>query len=179
MRFSPIDLALAALALTAVVAPAAAQTAGPGADGDGIRQGPPGGMHGRRGMSAVDPVVSNGPPAPAELARIVELPQDRLEGYTRLYDRFMADTRPQRDSLQTLRGGMRDAYASGGREAIRRQRAVMEPIASDLEHRRAAFDETLHGMLDKAQWKRYQQWRADQRKQADQERRERWQRHSG
>jgi hypothetical protein len=74
---------------------------------------------------------------------------------------------------------MRDAYASGGREAIRRQRAVMEPIAADLEHRRAAVDETLHGMLDKAHWKRYQQWRADQRKQADQERRERWQRHSG
>jgi hypothetical protein len=179
MRPSLFDLALAALALTAAASPATAQAAGTGGYGDGLPQGPPDGMHGRRGMPAPDPVVSNGPPAPAEFARIVELPQDRLESYSRLYDRFMTATRPQRDSLQALRGGMRDAFASHDREAMGRQRAVMEPIASDLEHQQATFDETLHGMLEKAQWKRYQQWRADQRKQADQDRRERWQRRSG
>jgi hypothetical protein len=179
MRLSPLDLALAALALTAAASPAAAQTAGPGADGDGIPQRPPGGMHGRRGMPAPDPVLSSGPPAPADFARIVELPQDRLESYSRLYDRYMTATRPQRDSLQTLRSGMRDAFASHDREAMGRQRSVMAPIASDLEHQQAAFDETLHGMLDQAQWKRYQQWRSDQRKQAEQERRDRWQRRSG
>lgn len=179
MRHSPVYLVLAALLLAAAVLPAAAQDQGPAGSDDGMRQGPPGGMHARRGMTAPDPVVLNGPPAPADFARIVELPQDRLESYTRMYDRFMTATRPQRDSLQTLRNGMRDAFASRDRDAMQRQRSVMEPIAKDLAQQQATFDETLRSQLEKPQWKRYEQWRDDQRKQAEQERRERWQRRAG
>jgi hypothetical protein len=177
MRHPPFHLALAALVLAT---PAVAQdSGGQGAYGGGPSHGPSGAMRGREGMPAPDPVVLQGPPAPAELARIVDLPQDRLDRYTRLYDRFMTATKPQRDSLAALRRGMRDAFADRDREAIRRQRAVMEPIARDLREQQATFDDSLHGLLAEPQWKRYQQWREDERKRADQERRDRWQRRAG
>jgi hypothetical protein len=53
-----------------------------------------------------DPVVLKGPPAPDDFARLAELPADKAERYKGLYDRFMADTRPQRDSLASLRRDM-------------------------------------------------------------------------
>jgi hypothetical protein len=170
MRHSPFHLALAALALA---------TAALAQDSGGPSHGPSGAMRGREGMPARDPVVLEGPPAPAELARIVDLPQDRLDRYTPLYDRFMTATKPQRDSLAALRRGMRDAFADRDREAISRQRAIMEPIARDLREQQATFDDSLHGLLAEPQWKRYQQWREDERKRADQERRDRWQRRAG
>jgi hypothetical protein len=134
--------------------------------GPGMR----GGMRGVGRMSPPDPVVLNGPPAPAEFARIVELPPDRVDGYARLYERFMSSTRPPRDSLAAMRRDLRDAFEQGDREAAQRHRGGFRPLAEELERRQAAFDEALQPMLAKDQWKRYQHWRDEQRKQAEKER---------
>jgi hypothetical protein len=181
MRHSSACLILFALAMAS---PAVAQDAGGyggtgGPGGPGMRGGHRGGMRGGGGMTHVDPVVLQGPPAPAEFAHIVELPEDQVGRYTQLYERFMAATRPQRDSLDALRSQMRDAFADGDRDAMQRQRGSMGPLAKDLEQRQATFDDTLKGVLDKQEWQRYEKWREDQRKQADKDRQERWRNRAG
>ena len=138
-----------------------------------------GGMGGPGGMASLDPVVLQGPPAPADFARIVDLPEDQVGRYSHLYDRYMATTRRERDSLNTLRQSMRDAFENGDREAAGNQRAVIGPLTKDLEQRQAAFDDALHGVVDKSQWNKYQKWRGDQRKQGEKDRQERWRNRQG
>ena len=121
---------------------------------------------GGRRMVPPDPVVLDGPPAPAEFARIVKLPADKLTRYTELYDRFMESTRPQRDSLTAMRRDRRKAFNEGDRETARRHRGQLRPLAEDLARRQVTFDDTLKPTLTKDQWKRYEQWRDEQRKQA-------------
>lgn len=120
---------------------------------------------GRR-MAPPDPVVLDGPPAPAEFARTVKLPADKLTRYTELYDRFMESTRPQRDSLTAMRRDRRKAFNEGDRETARRHRGQLRPLAEDLARQQVTFDDTLKPTLTKDQWKRYEQWRDEQRKQA-------------
>jgi hypothetical protein len=120
---------------------------------------------GRR-MAPPDPVVLDGPPAPAEFARTVKLPADKLTRYTELYDRFMESTRPQRDSLTAMRRDRRKAFSEGDRDTARRHRGQLRPLAEDLARQQVTFDDTLKPTLTKDQWKRYEQWRDEQRKQA-------------
>ena len=94
--------------------------------------------------------------------------------YTQLYAHFMGSTRPQRDSLDTLRSGMSAAFAEQDRDAMSRDREQMAPLARGLSQQQTTFDDTLKGMLDKQQWDRYGKWREDQRKQAAKDRQERW-----
>jgi hypothetical protein len=132
--------------------------------------------HGMRGpgrTASVDPVVLEGPPTPAEFARIVELPGDQVDRYAQLYERFMTSTRPQRDSLTALRRDLRAAFEQGERETAQRQLGQLRPLTEDLQRRQATFDETLQPLLAKDQWKRYQHWREDERKRAQKERKER------
>ncbi len=179
MRSRPLSLILAAsvtLAAPPLAGSAAAQGGyGPEAHGGPGGPGEPGMRHGMRGpgrMASVDPVVLEGPPAPAEFARIVELPGDQVDRYAQLYERFMASTRPQRDSLTALRRDLRAAFEQGDREAGRRQLGQLRPLTEDLQRRQATFDETLQPLLAKDQWKRYQHWREDERKRAQKERKE-------
>jgi Spy/CpxP family protein refolding chaperone len=178
MRQSIAFLVVITLALAGS---AAAQAPGGygGAGGPGMHGGYHGGMRGSGGMTRLDPVVLEGPPAPAELAGIVQLPENQVTRYAQLYDRFMATTRPQRDSLDTLRAQMRESVGNRDRDAMGRQRSQMEPLAKDLQKQQATFDDTLKSMLDKSQWQRYEKWRDDRRKQADKERQERWQGRGG
>jgi hypothetical protein len=122
-------------------------------------------MHGgpgrSRGEGMPDPVVVNGPPAPAEFAQVVGLPEDKVSGYAEVYQRFMDQTKLQRDSLEVLRRGMRDAFDAGDRDAAQHQRSQFRPLMDELSQRQSAFDDTLKGMLDKDQWKKYQGWRND------------------
>ncbi len=186
MRLRPLTLILAAsvaLAAPSLAGSAAAQDGygpesrgGPGgANGPG-GGGEPGMRHRMRGpgrMASLDPVVLNGPPVPAEFARIVELPEDHVDRYAQLYERFMASTRPQRDSLTALRRDLRSAFEQGDREAGRQQLGQLRSLTDDLQRHQATFDETLHPLLAKDQWKRYQHWRDDERKRAQKERQER------
>jgi hypothetical protein len=177
MRLRLPSLTLAAalvLAASTLAGSAAAQTA----DGVDAPAGPgeAGGRGMHRGMARgerrapLDPVVLNGPPAPAEFAQIVELPEDKVGGYGQLYERFMTSTRPQRDSLAALRGSLRQAMENRDRDAAQRQHALVRPLAEDLERRQAVFDDTLRPMVTKEQWKRYDHWRDRERKRAEEER---------
>src|SRR6476469_5054895 len=107
------SLAYLVLTTLALAGSAAAQEPGGygGTGGPGMHGGHRGGMRGAGGggMTRLDPVVLQGPPAPAEFASIVQLPESQVGRYSQLYDRFMATPRPQRDSLDTLRSQMRDA----------------------------------------------------------------------
>jgi hypothetical protein len=149
-----------------VLSLAATSAAGQSTDG-GPYGGRMGRMHGFRRGTAPDPVVLKGPPAPDELAAIAKLPPDRTDHYKSLYDRFMSETKPQRDSLAALRNG-------GGEDAS----DIFLPLNDELTRRQAAFDDELKGMLDKTEWKSYQKWRDQQRKDADKARMQRW-RHRG
>jgi hypothetical protein len=186
MRLRPLSLILAAsvaLAAPPLAGSVAAQNGyGPESRGGSGDTGGPGGagghgmgrdMRGPRRMASLDPVVLAGPPVPAEFARIVELPEDQTGRYAQLYERFMASTRPQRDSLTSLRRNLRSTFEQGDRAAARKQLGQLRPLTEELKRRQATFDETLQPLLEKDQWKRYQHWREDERKRADKERRER------
>jgi hypothetical protein len=136
-------------------------------------------MHGPGRGTPPDPVVLKGPPAPEEFVRLVQLPDDKAGRYKELYDRFMAETKPQRDSLATLRRDATGGLERSDRDSLQRLRQVFMPLRQELERRQAAFDDTLHDLLDKDQWKRYQNWREEERKVAEQQRRERWRQHRG
>ena len=186
MRLHPLSLILAAsvaLAAPPLAGSAAAQdgygpesrggpgdAGGPdGAGGHGMRRG----MRGPGRLASLDPVVLQGPPVPAEFARIVELPEDQVGRYAQLYERFMASTRPQRDSLTALRRNLRSTFEQGDRDAARWQLGQLRPLAEELKRSQATFDETLQPLLEKDQWKRYQHWRGDERKRVEKERQER------
>jgi len=186
MPLRPLSLILAAsvaLAAPPLAASAAAQDGygpesrgGPGGAGEPGEAGGPGMRRGMRGpgrMTSLDPVVLEGPPVPAEFARIVELPENHVDRYAQLYERFMASTRPQRDSLIALRRDLRSAFEQGDREAGRQQLGQLRPLTEELQRRQATFDETLQPLLEKDQWKRYQHWRDDERKRAQKDRQER------
>jgi hypothetical protein len=168
MRRLPVSAVLAAMLALARTAAAQEYDRPEGRGRPGHQAGA-----GMRRMAAPDLVVLHGPPAPPEFARIVELPADRVDRYAEMYERLMTSTRPQRDSLETLRRGMRDALESRDRASAERQRAVAQPLVEELERRQAAFDATLRDLLDKSQWKRYERWRDDERKRASDERRDR------
>lgn len=176
-RHLSLVLAAAALAAPPLSRAASAQSVeGPEAHGDPGYPGASGmrhGMRGQRRLTPPDPVVLNGPPAPDEFARIVELPTDKVGRYAQLYDRLMSSTRPQRDSLAAMRRDLRGAYEQGDREAAQQHRGEFRPLMADLERQQASFDEALQPLLAKGQWKRYQHWRDDQRKRAEEERKER------
>jgi hypothetical protein len=168
MRCLPVSAVLAAMLALAGTAPAQEYDRPHGRSRPGNPNGP-----GMRRMAAPDPVVLHGPPAPPEFARIVELPADQVDRYAKMYDRLMTTTRPQRDSLETFRRDMREAFESRDRASAERQRAVARPLVQELERRQAAFDGTLRDLLEKSQWKRYEQWRDDERKRVNDERRDR------
>jgi hypothetical protein len=185
MRLRPLSLVLAA-SVALAAPPLAGSLVAQDGYGPESRVGPgdaggPGGAggHGMRrgtrgpGRESLDPVVLAGPPVTAEFARIVELPEDQVGRYAQLYERFMASTRPQRDSLTAMRRDLRSTYEQGGREAARQKVGQLRPLTEDLKRRQATFDETLQPLLEKDQWKRYQHWREDERKRAEKERQER------
>ena len=130
-------------------------------------------MHGRR-MAPLDPVIADGPPAPAEFAKIASPPDDQQRRYAELYQRFMESTKPKRDSLNIARRDMVGAFQDRDREGARRQRDVVMALGQELTSRQKSFDESLKGFLGKDQWNRYDTWRSDERKRAEQERRKRW-----
>jgi hypothetical protein len=171
-RVLAVTVALAAPPLTgSALAQGTDDPRAPGATGaPGDQSGPGMRRHGARGpgrMAALDPVVVEGPPAPAEFARIVELPGDKVDRYTQLYDRLMSSTRPQRDSLAAMRRDLREAFDQGDRDAARQHRGKFRPLAEELARQQASFDDALKPLLAEVQWKRYQHWRDDQRKQAE------------
>jgi hypothetical protein len=141
--------------------------------GSGPAGGGAGGMHRGRGMMggrgggmrAMDPVVLEGPPAPAEFAEITGVAD--TQRYARLYEHFMGSTRPQRDSLAAARGAMHGDFENGDREAGRDRMGTIKSFADDLSHQQDTFDAAVKDAVTKDEWKKYQDWRADRRKEAE------------
>ncbi len=172
----PRSLAVGVVLSLGVVCSGFAQYSGGGGGGYGGgmggmrgRHGMMGGMGGGRGgMKQLDPVVADGPPAPAEFARITGA-EDTVR-YAHLYDNFKTSTQPQRDSLAAARKAMRDAFEDRDRDAATSEASVVKSLGDDLSRRQQTFDDAAKEMVTKDEWKKYQSWRDDQRK-AAQERR--------
>jgi Spy/CpxP family protein refolding chaperone len=137
--------------------------------GHGGHHGWGGGMGGHYGgqQRAPDPVVTEGPPQPDDFDGIVQLADSQRPAYEQLYANLMDSTQAKRDSLRAAREVMRDAFQSRDRSTIEDQGKVIRGITSDLEKRQKNFDDALKQMLDKDQWKRYQDWRAQRRKEME------------
>jgi hypothetical protein len=127
--------------------------------------GPGGGM-----MKPIDPVVAEGPPPPEQFATITSVAD--TQRYATLYGHFMANTKPQRDSLAAARTAMRDAFEDRDREAGRRQMSLLKSLSDDLAKQQETFDKAVKEMLKKDEWKKYQDWRADRREEAEHHRQE-------
>ncbi len=128
--------------------------------------GPPPGGAGREGSGPrgprPDPVVLEGPPAPGEFRDLLGLNEDQAGKYGTLYDRFMVETKTQRDSVRTLREAMRRSFQDGERPTG--PPAGMRDLVQGLEQRQRNFDESLKGMLTDEQFHTYQDWRSHQRR---------------
>jgi Spy/CpxP family protein refolding chaperone len=133
--------------------------------GHGMMGGPGRGM-----MKPLDPVVAEGPPPPAQFATITSVAD--TQRYATLYDHFMTNTKPQRDSLAAARIAMRSAFEDRDREAARRQMSLLKSLGDDLAKQQETFDKAVKEMLKKEEWKKYQDWRADRRKEAEDRRQE-------
>jgi Spy/CpxP family protein refolding chaperone len=173
VRSLAILLALAGGMTSTVSAQYPDGDSGPGAGGPGgmrhghgmMGGGPGGGM-----MKPLDPVVVEGPPSPAEFAKITSVTD--TQRYATLYSHFMTNTQPQRDSLAAARTAMRNAFEDRDREAARRQMSLLKSLGDDLSKQQETFDRAVKEMLKKEEWKKYQGWRSDRRQEAEDHRRE-------
>jgi hypothetical protein len=169
------SLALAFMFIVATTSTVLAQYpdggGGPGGGGFGGRH-----RHGMMGdgpgggMKQLDPVVAEGPPAPAEFAKITTVAD--TQRYARLYEHFMTSTRPQRDSLANARSAMRSAFEDHDRDAARNQMDLLKSLGDDLSKQQETFDGAVKDMVKKDEWKKYQDWRAERRKEAEAQRRD-------
>jgi len=186
--------ALAWMMLAGALALAAPPIAAQGYGGGGMHRwnggGRGGGGGGGGGAQAMDPVVLKGPPSPDSMAALVGLDTASTERYATLYQNLMTATKPQRDSLATLRqswrgragngdgvdstlaggGGGGGGGSWGGGEGRRGGGGMMRGPANDLRQyladQQKRFDDALGDILTKDQMKTYRDWRDQQRKQA-------------
>lgn len=180
-RLAPTVLLTASLMLTtaaAVVAqnapsPAPGGRPGLGAPSDdrsdgpgrGERRGP--GPEGRHGGAGPDPVVFEGPPAPAEMKALLTLNENAAGKYASLYANLMSATRAQRDSLRTFRGERMAAVAKGeigpgdGPPPI-----AMRRLHLALAEKQELFDREFKAAVTPEQWQRYQTYREVRRQEA-------------
>ena len=168
-------LVLLALATMLVVSSTQVQAQGwpgPGGGGGGMWGGGghrgPGGMGGRRmGGPPRDrarmpsPEQLEGPPAPAELRQIAELNDNETSRYDERYTKYMADTKPLRDSLRTTMAAMRKAFDDGDRETAQEHRPAAERQWKTLSAADEKFAKGLKDVLTKDELKRYKQWQKD------------------
>lgn len=180
-RLAPTVLLTASLMLTAAAAVAAQNAPSPGPGGrpgsgapsddrdgpgrDGDHRGP--GPEGRRGGPGPDPVVFEGPPAPAEMKALLALTENAAGKYASLYANLMSTTRAQRDSLRTFRGERMAAVAKGeigpgeGPPSI-----TMRRLHLALAEKQELFDREFKAAVTPEQWQRYQTYREVRRQEA-------------
>lgn len=118
MRARSIAICLALAAGTATTATAQYTDGDSGPGPGGMRHGH--GMMGGRsggGMRPLDPVVAEGPPPPAEFAKVTSVAD--TQRYATLFNHFMTATRPQRDSLTAARCATRSRIVIAMRAVTR------------------------------------------------------------
>ena len=153
---------------------------GPG-DSPGSGDGHSHGMRGPDGFQhgATDPVLLDGPPAPADFAGIASPDTAQSARYQSLYDNLMATTQDDRDSLRATRTAMRASRGSQDHESMRQSMVASQQLVVALQGSQTAFDDALKAMLSDAQFKRDEAWRQQRRKQAEEQLKQRMQDRSG
>lgn len=154
-------LRLAGLVLLGVVtmaSPVAAQGGYGGRRGGDGQEGRGGAARGP-GYGGADPALIQAPPTPAEMTTLAHLDTVQGSRYSTIFDRFMEDTRAERDSLR-LGAGSRAGQPAAGPPSS----SDMQSLVRDLAHERKTFDGVLKDMLSKDQWKSYQKWLETRRK---------------
>jgi hypothetical protein len=115
-----------------------------------------------------DPIVWNGPPAPADLPPTVQLTSDQQPRYAELYDNFMAATKRVRDQSLVTR---QIIYGGSSQQRTSSPSAIedFKEQALYLSQKQDVFDQALESFLTKGQLKEYQKWRKAERKRAEKE----------
>jgi hypothetical protein len=106
-----------------------------------------------------DPVVLEGPPETQDFAALIGIDSTQRQRYDSLYRRLMDKTRADREAMATARQRLRGA-ADG------EMTPAMRGTLTRLDGMQKAFDDALHELLNKSQWKAYQKWRDERRDQA-------------
>ena len=125
-----------------------------------------GGMSGMRGerRALLDPVIWQGPPEAAEMARLATLSETQRTAYDSTRLRFMRETRPPRDSLGAYLSMMRAGGRFGDPSEMRDNMGIVRDLEKRLTESQKSFDETLRKeLLTKDQWKQYEKWRKSRR----------------
>lgn len=136
-------------------------TYGPGSGGDGGRPMRRGGRNGAPADRSSMPTPSKieGPATPAVLHDTIGVTGEPMDRYAVIYANHMAATGPLRDSLRSSMKGMREAFATGGRDAARESRSDLQRQWKDLSKRDQQLEKALKDLLSKDQQKRYKNWK--------------------
>jgi hypothetical protein len=112
--------------------------------------------------------------APDALKGVLSLSDDQLARYRPLWEQqHMADTKAQRDSVQTALAALHRGFDDHDRTVMRQYFPVVLSLAPALEDRDKAFaDKQLKPLLTKEQAKSFEKWRDEQKKVADDERKQ-------
>lgn len=107
-----------------------------------------------------------GPLPPDSMSAVVSLDDAQHKRYTTLYDNFMQNTQPQRDSMQTIMDQMRNARQAGGDPSTnQRYRTTIRRLQTRMHQQRKTFDDAVHALLTSDQQKKLEEWRTTQHQQ--------------
>ena len=153
--------------------------------GGGRRGGMGGGGYGRPEGEPPPPLpgaVLDGPPDSATARSALALSDSQAVRYALVYDAFMAETKPSRDSAQVATDKMNDRLATGDRAAALFYAQRLQEIGRSLKDRQDKFDDGLKAFLTKDQQKTYKRWEDDAERVAQERNKEaglRWEDTSG
>lgn len=152
--------------------PATAQGPGNGPGGPPSGGSPGGGPPGGRRGPPFDLVALEGPPAPADFAKVTGATTEQQTEYTTLYDAYRKDTRATRDSAQLAQLNIQAAVDHGRREALPPLFATLNATGTTLDRKLKDFDAQVKKLLPKDQWKKYEKDEKERRKAVEQEQKE-------
>jgi Spy/CpxP family protein refolding chaperone len=154
------------LSLLLLSTPASLYGQGPGGAGGPPRGGPPGGPPGGRMGPSFDPLALEGPMQPAQFAEVTGATAEQRARYETMHDNYLAATRSERETVEYAMKRMREGIEGGAsREEMFRVMQSLDGSAKLLEKQLKTFDGAVKDLLEKEQWKKYQDARKDQRKQ--------------
>lgn len=110
-----------------------------------------------------------GPPLPDFFVDRFQLDSGQAAEYRMVYDSVMTATAGVRDSAQSARRAIDQAFQGGDRESARAYFPILRQLGDSLAKSDRAFDERIKQFLSKQQLKDYQHWKDDQGRQRPRE----------
>ena len=111
----------------------------------------------------------SGPPDSATIAPVLNLTPQQAARYVAARDSFMAATKVERDSAQTLQRLMYGKLDQGDRAAALFYVEPLQKIGKDLKQQQDTFEDRLGTFLSGDQMKAYRDWRKQQDKAAEEQ----------